>query len=331
MVFPQDPGCDRDNENRSISNLDRYASIVHSDTQRLKSNRPDAASALGQTRRAAVQQLTGSNSSLGTDETAHDSVTSPSFQYIPCPSLSHLLTIVLHPQFPFPVHGTSLLVIDNLSSLIDHDYPRHPYATNQRTEQQKWQAGRRYAILGTLTTALNRIATIRNLAVLVTTGCNRHTRGEDGLSPILAPGVGGLEWDAGIWSRIVLFRDFTGRFAGVQKAQGRSLRPADPVAEVGAILRFEIDASSGGILEPAFSPAGNLGNQDTSVLPSPVKKPPISSPLQIRRKRPFDEVADSDDEADDDYGWLEADENAALTEIVAEEHINGNVTPNDAL
>jgi len=64
---------------------------------------------------------------------------------------------------------------------------------------------------------------MQNAAVLVTTGVTTRSRAEIGAGPVLVPAVGGSEWEQGIWNRVVLFRDFGGRWAGVRKVQGRSL------------------------------------------------------------------------------------------------------------
>ncbi|KAI7489514.1 hypothetical protein KC351_g1246 [Hortaea werneckii] len=219
------------------------------------------------------------------------------FRYHTAPTLSHLLALVLHPRPAFPPEGTSLLVIDGLNTLIDLDYPRFPFAGTAKTEQQKWQAGRRYAVLGSLVSGLNKMAVLNNLAVAVSTGCASRTRSDSGLGSALVPGVGGGEWDSGVWTRLAVFRDFGGRFVGVQKCQGRSLIPRGETGETGNVICFEIWESGKIRAKEVEASAHSTG---VNVLRSPAKA----------RKRTIEEVADSEGEDVDEYGWADGDEEA---------------------
>ena len=64
------------------------------------------------------------------------------FRYLAIPTFSHLLALVLQPPALFPPTGTTLMVVDGLEALLNLDYPRMPYGNGNRSEQQKWQAGR---------------------------------------------------------------------------------------------------------------------------------------------------------------------------------------------
>ncbi len=171
-----------------------------------------------------------------------------------------------------------------------------------KTEQQKWQAGRRYAILGSLVSALNKLAVLNHLAVVVTTGCSTRMRSDNGLGAALVPGIGGQEWDGGIWNRLVVFRDFSGRFVGVQRCQGKSLISRAEVGELGKLVSFEITAEGRVQERLALKP-----NDATITLHQKHKM--TSAP-----KRSFDEIADSEDEDVDEYGWVDADEHALTVE-----------------
>ncbi|KAI7264661.1 P-loop containing nucleoside triphosphate hydrolase protein [Hortaea werneckii] len=219
------------------------------------------------------------------------------FRHHTAPTLSHLLALVLHPRPEFPPEGTSLLIIDGLNTLIDLDYPRFPFAGTAKTEQQKWQAGRRYAVLGSLVSGLNKMAVLNNVAVAVSTGCASRTRSDSALGSALVPGVGGGECDSGVWTRLAVFRDFGGRFVGVQKCQGRSLIPRDETGETGNVICFEILESGKIRAKEVEASAQSTG---VNVLRSPAKA----------RKRTFEEVADSEGEDVDEYGWADGDEEA---------------------
>ncbi|GIZ43768.1 hypothetical protein CKM354_000698300 [Cercospora kikuchii] len=230
-------------------------------------------------------------------------------RYLAIPTFSHLLALVLQPPALFPPTGTTLMVVDGLEALLNLDYPRMPYGNGGRTEQQKWQAGRRYAILGTLVTALSRLAVLHSMAIIVTTGCGSKMRADDGMPAAIGPGLGGSEWENGVWSRIVVFRDFAGRFAGVQKCQGRNLMPLDPTSDVRNAIGFEIDEN--GLLRPKHTTVDLTSSSPMPVVARPPAK--SSSPAKPARKRFYEEIADSDEDADE-YGWGEADENAVAAE-----------------
>ena len=229
----------------------------------------------------------------------------------------------MHPPSSFPPEKTSLLVIDGINILIDLDYPRFQFSQSTKTEPQKWHAGRRYAILGNIVGALNKLAVIHNMAIIVMTGCSTRMRTDYGLGASLAPGVGGAEWEVGIWSRIIVFRDFHGRFLGVQKFQGRNLTPLDPVGGVGCVVGFDLTENGMPYERRINSSPGGQGLDN-----APAEQPTIlSSPVKSSLKRAYQEIADSDDEAGDEYPWEEADEAAIAAEGLVEDHSPGNVDP----
>jgi hypothetical protein len=234
------------------------------------------------------------------------------FYCITPPTLSHLLALILQPRPDFLRTGTSLLIIEGVNALIDLDYPRFPIMSSNKTEQQKWQSGRRYAVLGSLISALNKLAVLNNLAVVVTTGCASRMRSDSGLGSALVPGVGGTEWDSGIWTRLVVFRDFSVPLIGLQKCQGRSLISREEVGETGSVIGFEVDTD--GLLRERQRERGNIVQEVAKAVRSPVKP----------RKRTFDEVADSEGEDEDEYGWADTDDDALAAEALAE---NGGATP----
>ena len=237
------------------------------------------------------------------------------FHHVEAPTLSHVLAMMMHPRPSTIPPGTGLLVVDGLNHLLDLDYPRYQIAASNKTEVQKWQAGRRYAVLGSLAAALNKVAVFHGLAIIVTTGCATRMRHDSGLGAALVPGVGGVEWESGVWNRVVVFRDFNVRCVGVQKCQGRSLISRLEVGEPGHLIAFE--SASDGVLVERTTSTAECG---TSTLP--VK--PMSSPVK-RRKRNVDEIADSESEDMDEYGWADTDEDAFAVDGLA-----GNVSTSAA-
>ncbi|QIX01246.1 hypothetical protein AMS68_006763 [Peltaster fructicola] len=206
------------------------------------------------------------------------------FQSTSPPSLTHLLAFIQH-SIEHKVFTTSgLLVIDDLNTLVDFDYPRqNAYASSSESDARKWQAGRRSVILASIITALNKLANIHRLAVIVTNGCATSMR-SIGSGPVLVPAVGGSEWENGVWDRLAVFQDFNGRFIALQKVHGVS--DARRVNS-NPVVSFNLSLL-GLVLEDGAAPTSSA-----SVMQ-------IASPEQTR-KRSFGEIADSEDE--DEYGW----------------------------
>lgn len=108
-----------------------------------------------------------------------------------------------------------------------------------------------------LMSKLSKLAALNNIAVLVT--CQTATRMRAGLGAVLLPALSGTEWDNGISTRLVLFRDWPPpahkdmsdadrqllgkvRYAGAIKVNGVTL--AD-IGTVGNVVPFTIQAVSG--------------------------------------------------------------------------------------
>lgn len=239
------------------------------------------------------------------DSTTPDSTSGDASSYIhrtDVPTLSQLLALILYPPPNFLPPKSGLLVIDGLHHVVDLDYPRSQGTTSGKTEAQKWQSGRRYTLLGSLVSALNKLAVLNNVAVIVTTGCSDRMRYDSGMGAAMVPGVGGVEWDSGVCNRFVVFRDYNTRYIGVQKCHGRSLISRDEVGIPGHLIPFTISAN------------GKVQGQSHSTIPDFIPAlPPQPSPVK-RRKRIREEIEDSEGDDVDEYGWAETDEYAPAAE-----------------
>lgn len=247
------------------------------------------------------------------------------FHYFATPTVAHLLALVVHPPPRFPPAGTSLIVLDTISFLFDIAYPRNtnskPYATTKNAQDaSRWSSSRRFAVMGTLINSLSKMAAMHDIAVLVLSPTSTKMRG-GGLGALLAPAMTGLEWENGIATRIVLFRDWAPavfsamqgsqgvdetklqkiRFAGVVKSGG--VNAASNEGAAGPVVPFTIENSGmAEILLPSSS-AADADAPSLQVLTSPVRRP---------AKRAYDEIADSEGEGSDaEYGWAEDDDIAA--------------------
>ncbi|KAF2433513.1 P-loop containing nucleoside triphosphate hydrolase protein [Tothia fuscella] len=226
------------------------------------------------------------------------------FKYYSAPTLAHLLSLLFHPPASFPPTNTSLIVIDSVSTLIENAYQRSQDHASKKTDAAKWAAGRKYAVMGELMSKLGRLAAVSNTAILVTN--QTITKIRYGASAQLLPAISGAEWDNGISSQLVLFRDWVPRrstqviaddaekwkglrYAGVLKIKGVA---AEEDGQFKIVVPFSIEEE--GLVELSSSST----NLAVPILSSPTRPP----------KRPFDEIADSEGEeplSEDDYGWNE--------------------------
>lgn len=172
--------------------------------------------------------------------------------HIHCPSLAHLLALLKFPPANFPPSGTGLVIVENLSSLLELAYPRNVDALRNfpKADQGKWAGARRNAVISDLASQLTKLAAMKQSAVIVTTQTMTRFRGE--ASAILRPVLDTPEWVHAAAARVVLFRDwaFDGqadkqtdaqgvRFAGVIKGAGLGAAEAQ---DSEWMLPFEITA-----------------------------------------------------------------------------------------
>jgi hypothetical protein len=155
-------------------------------------------------------------------EAARDEVSSR-FHHIATPMLAHLLALFMHPHASFPPKETSLVIIDSLSTLIDNSYPRNVENKN-KNDQTKWAAGRRFTVINELISTFSKFAALHEIALLVT--CQTITRIRGASRAVLVPAISGVEWENGISTRLVLFRDWVRQGKAKDTADADKLRKA---------------------------------------------------------------------------------------------------------
>ena len=215
-------------------------------------------------------------------------------------TLPRLLTVFLHPTETFPPIQAALIVVDDLSNIIHGSFPKgkgkaaNATTNGVRDKQAHKAAGRKWAVLADLATAMSRLAAMRNVAILVVNQtATSLSRGEKAR---LKPGLTSPQWNLVVQNRILLYRDFVSpenggplpasithhmRFAEVAKLNGKErdygYHPASFVINKGGIKEVQLkDQSSAEAL--------------------PLKPP---SELKSLAKRKADEIADSEDEGDE--------------------------------
>ncbi|KAK0645698.1 hypothetical protein B0T16DRAFT_390264 [Cercophora newfieldiana] len=191
------------------------------------------------------------------------------FTHYTCPSLPHFIALLCRPTTSCVAPNTDLIVIDSLSALLNHAFPKAPDGR---------AAGDSRGIKG---------PPLTDLAIVVLTQCATKMQAERGAT--LIPAINAAAWDQGISTRLVLFRDWAPEgtesraphFVGVQRKNGRgnsgslddvtafSIKPGDLVS---------VDCDS------------TQTSRGLSSTPAPKRKLADTN---------F-EIADSDDE---DYGW----------------------------
>lgn len=174
------------------------------------------------------------------------------------PKLPHLLALLLHPTAAFPSKGVSLLIIDSISTVLTQAFAQSERLSDGRTPGKKgdvaqWAAGRRWAVMADLMSAMGKLAATRNMAILVINQTTTRLRPDTAAS--LQPAISGIAWESGISCRILLFWDWqldaSGksnqdkrraiaglRFAGVTKTGGECLDG------FGDVVAFTIDKVS---------------------------------------------------------------------------------------
>jgi hypothetical protein len=215
------------------------------------------------------------------------------FHHYQAPGLAHMLALCHRQKAGFPPEHTSLMIIDDVSSIFPIPALRPPSTTSSNANRSQGSIFR-----STLLASLSRIASTQNIAVVLTSDVTTRFRQES--RAMLVGSLGGKEWEESMSSRIALFRDFAPRnlnpetiieahddalfdrlrHAGVLKANGVVMIEHDTVKDV---IPFII-SDTGTILPITF--------------PTPSSAPVlIKSPAPVRKRR-LDEVPDSEEDWD---------------------------------
>ena len=209
---------------------------------------PDICHQLAATRLKAVLSrikslsMTASPLSPPTTRSNDDQLTN--LNHFTIPTLPHLLAIICHPPPGFPPDGTSLVVVDGISSLLTAAFPDKLDSADKsgkRKDDAQWASNRRFSIMGDLLANLTRMAAVRNLAVVLLSQTGIRIKQDYGA--ILRPAISSKTWLDNVSNRVIVFRDFcdaisrspkqgqTGaRFAGIAKLNGNTRKGLSSVA-----------------------------------------------------------------------------------------------------
>ncbi|RFU35812.1 hypothetical protein B7463_g535, partial [Scytalidium lignicola] len=234
------------------------------------------------------------------------------FTHITTPTLAHLVALLCHPIPSLFPAGTSLVVIDSFSALIDNAFPKNIDSSNTpRRPGAPNPAARKFPVLQYLITSFHKLAATYNIAIVILSQCVTKMRPGGGAA--LVPAINTTAWEQGLACRIALFRDWgweneversnkmivQARFAEVLKAEGST-----PALNARILVAFEIVKEG---LKPISLPEMQ---PDHGHLPySPINFTP-SLPQKRKLSATGLEIPDSEGEDDEDYGWAEEDEEA---------------------
>ena len=161
------------------------------------------------------------------------------FHHFVAPTVPHLIALLCYPSPGFPPDGTSLIVIDDVSSSFDitPSNPIHSGRGNNQTPQKKseivqWAASRRWSSIEDVSNRLSKLAATTNIALLLLS--QTSTKVKIDTAAVIGPAITTKAWIENVKTRIVLYQDFMlgpegissqsngfkSRFMGVVKLNG---------------------------------------------------------------------------------------------------------------
>ncbi|KAF7504059.1 hypothetical protein GJ744_002888 [Endocarpon pusillum] len=274
------------------------------------------------------------------------------FTYYNIHTLPHLLVLFLHPTAQFPPPDTALMIIDNVSALFATAFPRSTpssfFSDNAnvktssssldiaRKNKLQWAANRKWVVAGDLAAAMNKMAALKNVAVVVISQVATSLKGVK--RAVLKSALAGTAWEVAVANRVVLWRDFAPDSEGSADASSsiaRGIRFAEVVKEGGKLrpvgqgdaVPFSIAKEGLRELRLPFPISATLETHQqlkpqpapATTLPTTTASTSITTTPTITTKRKADEIADSEDEllvgSDDDFG-LPPDDDDLFDEVV---------------
>ncbi|GAB1316643.1 DNA repair protein RAD51 homolog 3 [Madurella fahalii] len=221
------------------------------------------------------------------------------FTHYTCPSLPHLIALLCRPTAACIPQETSLVVVDTLSALVNHAFPKLPEtraAADAKGLRGPSSTARRHQVLQYIASSLQKLAATRDVAVVVLTQCATKMQAERGAT--LIPAINANVWEQGVSTRLVLFRDWLQEgvrarglhFAGIQKLNGKGMSAA-----VDRICAFTVEAAKAGLVSVDYD-----NTQPSRTLSSTAAQKRKLADTDFEIADTDFEIADSDDE---DYGW----------------------------
>ena len=149
--------------------------------------------------------------------------------YFRATTLAHLLALLIRPPSSFPPEGTSLMVIDSVSSQFPAYFPNAAELKEQLSngklkdqQQLQWLLNRKWNVASDIAAHLSRFAS-KNIAILAIN--QAHTKIKNQPRATLHPILSNTAWENAIHARLVVYRDLPNeRFVEITKRAGRVVR-----------------------------------------------------------------------------------------------------------
>lgn len=213
------------------------------------------------------------------------------FAHFTCPSFAHFVALVCRSTHQSISSDTSLLVIDSLSALVNHSYPKGHEASKSGFMVYS-SPTRRYQTLQYIIESLQKLAATRDMAILLLNQCATKLYFNHGA--VLVPSLSTNLWEQGVATRFVLFKDWIWtdhqptvvHFLGVQKVNGK-------IAPFSALVVFEI------------------GQNGISEVPYDGSEAPVTISTPTRKRKAADaglEIPDSEEE----YSWGDEEDESLI-------------------
>ena len=153
-------------------------------------------------------------------------------------TLPHLLVLFLHPTAKFPPEKTALIVVDNISAPFATAFPRSSDAKMSSLDMAlknklQWAANRKWAVAGDFAASMNKMAALKNAAILAINQVATSMKGFK--RAVLKPAIAGTGWEAAVHDRVVLWRDFASFEPEQDQCIARSVRFAQIVKVGGKV------------------------------------------------------------------------------------------------
>ncbi|KXJ95594.1 P-loop containing nucleoside triphosphate hydrolase protein [Microdochium bolleyi] len=211
-------------------------------------------------------------------------------QHFTTPSLAHLIALLCKPNATVIPRGTSLVVVDSFSALVNHAYPKNVEA--KKPLRGPSASSKRAQVIQFIISSLQKLAAAKDLLVVIVSQCATRMQSDRGAT--ITPAVASTALDSALGTRLVLFKDWIGHretlqslnLIGIQKANGATFPGV-----ISQVFPFEITVNG-------------VANTQKGLDSDP------DDPSSVAyHKRKLDdtgfEVANSEDEA---YGWDSDDE-----------------------
>jgi hypothetical protein len=207
-----------------------------------------------------------------------------------------------------------LIIIDGATAIFVTAFPpliENYSTTSKKNDALQWASGRRWSVIGDLVTRLGKLAALGNCAIVLLSQCSTKIRPQGGA--VLRSAISTKSWDSGINTRLLLFRDWL-RHSGSapQSDQHKNVRFAALLKLNGATFNSNGKAVAFQIKESGLH---QIAARDPEVDPAEPLPEQRAIPI-LKRKR--EEIADSESEVEDEFGWAQEDDVLAVEDLAGE-------------